>query len=64
MSINTVDALYGELDFSQEKMLEHEQRIENLEIALKRTLQILKYLVDSETKNQEQPNDVKQKSKN
>jgi hypothetical protein len=63
MSINSVDILCNELDFSQEKMLEHEQRIENLETALKNTLQVLKYLVDSETTIFEQKTDVGKRKK-
>ncbi|MDR2439448.1 MAG: hypothetical protein LBE12_08800 [Planctomycetaceae bacterium] len=63
MSLSTVDILYNELDFSQEKMLEHEQRIENLETALKNTLQILRYLVDSEARDFVQKKDIESRRK-
>lgn len=53
--INSVDALYGELEFLQQTIFEHELRIENLESALKNTLQILRFLVESELPSQEQP---------
>jgi hypothetical protein len=55
-----VDELGAELDFSHAKMFEHELRIENLEIALKNTLGILKVLVETETKEREQEQDRQQ----
>jgi hypothetical protein len=49
MSVNVVDELYNELDFSQDKMQELELRIENVERALSLLLKVVKIMLDIET---------------
>jgi hypothetical protein len=49
MSVNVVDELYNELDFSQDKMQELELRIENIERALSLLLKVVKIMLDSDT---------------
>jgi hypothetical protein len=49
MSVNSVDELHNELDFSQDKMQELELRIENIECALSQLLKVVKIMLDSDT---------------
>jgi hypothetical protein len=48
MSVDSIDELSNELDFSQEKMQELELRIENVERALSRLLKVVKFMVGSD----------------
>ena len=51
MSIGVIDELYNELDFSQDKMFELEQRIDNIERYVKALLLLQLYNGDIEVRN-------------